>query len=94
MEIADSKKQSDLETLYSVSEKVTELYATVKRIADSYGYPKTNKAGFFSDCTDLQSNVYLLANWIISPSAQNLLPFIQSKHNHAFATLCQHLNDK
>ena len=86
------KQKSDLETLYEVSDKINELYGIINRIAETHSFPKTNKAGFFSDCTDLSNNVFLLANWIISPSAQTFLPEIQRRHNHAFNALVTHLN--
>lgn len=92
MELTTQQK-SDLETLYQIADRVCEIYGMVKKLADRYNFPKTNKAGFFSDCTDLNSNIFLLCNWIVSPSAETFLPFIQSRHNAAFCTLSTYLQD-
>lgn len=87
------KQREDLETLYKVSDQVTEIYGILSRIGEFYHFPKTNTAGFFSDCTDLTSNIYLLANFIVKPSARTLLPDIQRLHNAAFATMCTRLHE-
>ena len=79
IEIADSKRNEDVNTIYAASDTLNGLATDFKKMLASYGYPSIQLADLTVSLSNVNEELQRAANFILNPAATDLDPEVERR---------------